>query len=256
LRLPRVDTTRLRTIALRLLIGGVLVSGATSLALYLLLANLKAPVPLQQTTSGLTIQQWLASYAAWSSLHSTYSAAMGYTMVATVELAVALAVLLAPRAALIASYLFLNVYFMWTSHLLSDISPQLSAGLTQLFTVQDNFFWADGGLGYFVGSSIFVLDLEALVLLGGVMGLTFLLNLGKGAKRAVLHALQAAALSLTILGAEIAYFDYPQFYMHVTQAQSLVDFLPSFNNADLLLSSVALLAASTLLLRRPRRYQP
>lgn len=254
MRLPGVDRTRLKTNTRRVLSGGLVVSGFVSLVFYLLLADLGPPAPLQKSASGVAIQQWLVAYAKWQGVHATYSTAMGLGLVASVELAVALAVLLAPRVALAASYLFLNVYFFWTSHLLSDISPHLSALLTQLITAQDDFFWKDGGLGYWVGSSIMVLDLEALVLLSAVMSLTFLLNLGKGAGRALLYSLQAAALSLTILGAEIAWFDYPQFYMHVTQAQSLVNFLPSFNNADLLLSAVALLAASTFLLRKPRRY--
>jgi len=198
------------------LLGGLAVSAGASLVFYVILAVNPRPPPVPYGAPSASIQTWIAAYAHWSNLNATYSRALGFGLVAAVEFAVLLAVLIAPRLALVVSFVLLNVYFSWTSHLLSDISPLLSDGLTQVITWQDNFFWADGGLGYLVGSSIIVLDLEALVLLGAVMGLTFLLSLSKGARRALLLSLQMAALSMVILGAEIAWFDYPQFYMHVT----------------------------------------
>ena len=245
----KLSAAKVKRAARLVLIGGLVVSAAVSLTFYLLIQSHQQPAPIQAGATSTQIQSWLTDYANWTSTNATYSRCLGFGLVAAVEFGVVLLVLRSPRLALVASFILLNLYFTWTSHLLSDISPQLSDGLTQLITVQDDFFWANGGLGYFVGSSIFVLDLEALILLGGVMGLTFVLNLSKGSRRAVLLATQMAALSMVILGGEIAWFDYPQFYMHVTQAQSLVHFLPEFNNADLLLSAVALFAATTFLLR-------
>jgi hypothetical protein len=145
------------------------------------------------------------------------------------------------------SLYLLKLYIAWTSHLLADVSRPLATEVTRLLVSQVNYYpWAN--LGYLAGKPLVLTDLEALAVLGVFMASAFQLSLGQGKNRALLLSVQAAALTLMALGAEIAIFDYNEFYLHVTQAQTLLDFAPWFSNADLLLCAVAIFATSSCLL--------
>ncbi len=252
------DTTRIRRLATYFLAGGLLVSIGLYAAFNLLLMTSHPPAPLQPGI-GVSVSEWISAYAKWQNTNLAYSEASGLSFVAALAFVVALAVFLAPkRLAFYAAFVLLNVYFAWTSHLLYDISAPLDIWVGQAIGAQANFIWTTGSLGFFFPSFVVVTDLEPLILVGLLAVLAFLLNREVGAKRAVLLALQVAALSLVILGVEIGVFDQREFNLHVTQAQALLSFEPSFTNADLLYSAIALFAVSTFLLNlrrlRTRRY--
>jgi hypothetical protein len=186
-----------------------------------------------------------------------YSQVYGLSLVAALAFIVALGVLAAPRPALFASFTMLNIYFVWTSHLLSTISLPAHDLLQQVMASQSKFLWINGGLVFFLPSDLvyfpalvtdIVIDLECLALLGILIASTLLLNLDKGVKRAVLLSSQVSGLCLAILGAQIAIFDYNDLFTHVTVAQGMLSFAPWFSNGDLLLSGAAIFAVSTCLL--------
>jgi len=177
-------------------------------------------------------------------------------MVGAILFATALVVVIAPRLALVLSFLSLNVFFAWTSHLLSAVSQPLASEVSHIIGLQDGLIWRAFDLGIFTMYTQIVADFEGLALLALVTALIALLNRDKGRGKAMLLSLQVAAACVVILGFEIAAFDYGEFYLHVTDVQVMLHFAPWFNNADLLLSAVGLLAASSALLRQHRFRRP
>ena len=255
--MTRFNESRIRRLTTRLLTGGLLASLGLCAVFYLLTLTIHPPAPLQPGST-LSIKDWIDAYANWHNAYLSYTEAMGLSLVAALAFVVAFGIFIAPRMAFAVSFSLLNVFFLWTSHLLYDISAPLDIALGQAIASQAKFLWITGSLGYFFPSFIVIADLEPLALLGILTLLTLLLSRGKGAKRAVLLSLQVAALCLIILGTQIAIFDHNEFYLHVTQAQSMLSFVPSFTNADLLFSALAIFAVSTCLLNfrrlRPQRY--
>ena len=238
---------KVRRLEVYTLAAGILVSLTVFIVFYHLATSLPRPV---LALPGITQPSayWIAFYTNWYDTHVFYSLAYGLGIVAAIELTVILGVLLAPRLALLASVSLINIYFAWTAHVISSVSQHVSLAIGNLIVMQDNFFWANAGLGFFTASSIVVTDLEALILLGGIFALAITLNRGKGARKAVLLGLQITALSLSVYGLEIALFDHNELALHVTQSQILFKLAPSFSNADLLYSALAVLAASSCLL--------
>lgn len=255
--MTRHNETRIRRLTAFILAGGLIVSIGLCAVFYLLFVTTHPPAALQPGST-LSVKDWIDAYTNWQNTHLSYAEAYGLSLVAALGFVVAFGVFIAPRLAFLASFSLLNVYFAWTAHLLADISASLAAGVTQALISQANFLWITGSLSYFVPSFIVIVDAEVLVLLGILTASTLLSNRGEGAKRSVFLSLQVAALSLTILGTEIAIFDHNEFFLHVSQAQALLSLEPSFTNADLLLSALAIFAVSTCLLNfrrlRPQKY--
>jgi hypothetical protein len=231
-----------------LLAGGLLVSIVLCVVFYLLLVLIHPPAALRSGSAGLTIKDWLAAYANWSNNRVFYTKAYGLCLFASMGFAIAFGTFIAPRLAFFASLFSLNVYFAWTSHLLGDISGPIDHQLTLFIFGQAKFLWVTGSLAYFVPNYIVVADSEVLGLLMMVIVTTFVLNRGKGVKMAVLRSFQVGAISVAVLGAEIMLLDYNEFYLHVTQTQVVLDFMPWFTNADLLFCGLAIFAVTTCLL--------
>jgi hypothetical protein len=184
-----------------------------------------------------------------------YSELYGLSLLGALGFIVALGVYVAPRSALLASFALLNVYFAWTSHLLSDASHPFDAWLGKVIASQCQFLWVNGGLVdlfpsyfFYFPSYYVVFDLESLALFGVLVASILLLNRDMGAKRAALLSLQVAALCFAILETEIAVFDRRELFFHVTSTQQMLRFESWFTNADLLVCALAVFAVTTFLL--------
>jgi len=191
----------------------------------------------------------MAAYANWHQTNLSYGLDYRLSLVAALGFVAALGIFKYPRLALGVSFSLLNVYFAWSSSLLADISQVVGSEVTRAIYSQDGFVSASLNLRVFTGDTYVVADLEALALLAAVTASVLLLNLDKGTRGALLHSVRAAALSLTILGAEVAMFDYREFYLHVTQVQVVLGLTPWFSNADMLFFALATFAVSSCLLR-------
>jgi len=251
---------RWRTLAL--LVGGVSASILLHEVLFMLLTTTQPPAA-PPPGPGPSIGDWVGgyssyarTYSSWENTYSIYAEAYGVTMVAALGFIAALGIYTAPRLAFLASFMALNVLFVWTSLLARTLSARLNVGLGQAIVSQADLFWKIGNLAYvmpefaFPGPEQIVVDLETLGLLAMLMASTWLVNRRNGVRgrRAVLLSLRVAALSLVILCAEIAIFDPNEFFVHATQAQVLLD-LPSFTNAELFLLAVSMLVFTTFLMR-------
>ena len=213
--------------------------------LFHLLSTIGPPPAFGKPGAPTSAEGWINAYATWSQDKSEYSELSASTLLSALGFALAFGIFLAPRLALRASLVLLNLCFAWTSHLLDHVSKPLGAEVTLLMNSQDRYFWSIIGLNRITASNLAIADLEALGLLAVVATLTLLLNLGKGGKKALLLSLQVVSLCVVVLGSEIAIFDYGEFYLHVTEVQVLVNVVPWFSNADLLLSGLAIFVACT-----------
>jgi len=185
-------------------------------------------------------------YVAWYATLCTYSLAFDLGLLASTILTIALLVAYSPRLALALTFFSINLLFAWTSHLLGMISQPLAYWVSWMSTPQNTAVWY--GL-YFAGITAYLhtfAGLEGLALVGLLVGLVFKLSRDRGVRRALLASLQAVALCLMILGAEIALFDRSELYLHATSLQVFVDFVPWLSNADLFIIGAAVLGASAL----------
>ena len=214
----------------------LIVSIALSIIFYMLLSTLASGALEDPESAGY----WFA-YATYLA----YTQGYGLSILATVFFAGALVISISRRLALVMSFSLLNVLFAWTSHLFKALSGPLYSGVNAIIAYQDVLFWKVLNLGPFTRDTQVVADLEGFVLLGLLTSLVVLSKRDEGTWRAFLLSLQIAALSLVILGAEIAVFEGDVFYLHVTDIQVALEFVPWFSNADLLLSGVAVLAVSS-----------
>ncbi len=246
-RLPHGDGTGMRRPLAYLLAGGLLASLCVRGIFYLLLMTIHPPAALQPGSS-LSIKAWIEEYSNWSNAHLSYEEAYDLSLAAALAFVLAFGVFLAPRLAFAASFSLLNVFFAWTSHVIGDISISADAALRQVIFAQADFLWTTGGFAFFIPNVIIIADLDVLVMLAVLIASTLLLTGSRGVRKAVLTALQVAALSLVILGVEIAVFDNAEFNLHVTQTQTMLNFAPTFTNGDLLYSALALFAVCTFLL--------
>ena len=228
--------------------AGLLLSAALA-AIFHLLGAIHPPVAFGQPGAPTSVKAWTDAYDAWSQASLWYGVYFGLSLVAALGFVAALAILAYPRLALILSFVSLNLYFAWSSSLVAFISHSAGSWLTNAIYSQDLYILAKMNLNVFTGDTYVVADVEALALLAAATSSLFLLSLDKGARRALLLSVRAAALSLMVLGAEIAIFDNREFFLHVTQAQVVLDVAPWFSNADLLLSAVMIFALSTWMLR-------
>ena len=165
--------------------------------------------------------------------------------------------------ALIVSIFLLNLYFAWTSHTI-DGYPGIKTEVVKFARYQMQLF---GVSSYFIayGTSFCLqqgtscslivathsfIDVECISLICVVFVSTFLLFYRKGfAKRSIIRALQIGSLSVTPLGIEIYIFDRSEFFIHasfITERD-----LSWFSNADLLLLSIFVFVAATVLNRFP-----
>lgn len=241
------NETRTRRLRAGVLVGGVSASLVVWAAFYVVLFVSHPPAPLKPGST-LSIGVWIESYDAWQKATISYSNICAWSLMAGLGFVVALGVFVAPRWALPTSFSWLNVNFAYTSGALRAVSFPLYNAVGQALLSESHYLWIAGRLAYFLPSYYVVFDLESLTLLGITAVSTFVLTRVLGAKRAVLLSFQVASLSLAILGTEIAIFDSVQLSYHVTTSQALLSFFPWFSNADLLISAVAILAASSCLL--------
>jgi hypothetical protein len=152
----------------------------------------------------------------------------------------------------VGSFVLLNVYFAWDSRLLTAISPDLFSIVNAPIHWQIMALWKYFDLARFSPYAYIVADIENLALLIILVTSVAWLSRGRGFGAAVLRSMQVAALCLAIFGVELALLDCPEFSMHVTDFQESFNFLSWFSNADMLVASLAVLMASTLLLNRSR----
>jgi len=148
------------------------------------------------------------------------------------------------------SVVIINLYFVWTSHVLSGY-PSLRASISHFAATQMTLLgvksWFGGTGGLAVREFI---DYEVVALTLAIAASSFLLFFHRGLKKATLRMLEVGSLSVLPLGIEIYIFDHGEFYIHASVAQVKGGFLPWFTNADLLyLSAGILLVAAGIELR-------
>ena len=237
------------------LAAGLSASVLCCLAFYLLLATQHGVGNLGGSgTPGYA--ERLSRYTAWLYARIEYKRGYAFSFLGVLVFAAATALSLFPTAAKRASFLLLNLYFAWTSHIVSDVSQPAAKELSNLISIQDIYLWRSLDLTSITANTQVVADFEALAMFGILTALTAIGSLESGKSRAALLGIQAAALALVMLGAEIAIFDYREFYLHVTDAQVLLSLAPWFTNADLLVSGLVVLVASSSLLRFHRFGHP
>ncbi len=222
-----------------------------SAGLYLLLRATNPPPPYGHPGAPTSIRVWTESYASWSQASQSYGLDFALSLLAPFSFLAALGVMRFPRAAFVTSFSLLNLFFAWSSHVIASISFWLQSGLTQAVSSQDFFLLTSLRLFLFTGNAYVVADAESLALLAGVVASAFLLGRDRGRRRALVLSTWAASLCLVILGIEIAVFDYRELFLHVTQAQVVLDLAPWFSNADLLFSALLVFSLASLSLRRP-----
>lgn len=196
--------------------------------------------------------KFATAYASWYATRAAYAQVFQASGIAAGLFTLALFVLIAPRVAVVISFVSLNVFFAWTSHLFDAAYQPLGTELTNVITMGDVLVWRVLGLASLSLDTQVVADLEGIAALVLMTALIASLNRHEGTGKALLLALQVAAGCMVILGIEIAAFDYSEFYLHVTGLQLTLNLAPWFTNADLLFSSVAVLAASVGLSRQRR----
>jgi len=242
----------LRARPMVVVVGGMLASVALSVLLYSVSSLLHPPSPYGQPGAPATVGAWIAAYASWSEVNGDLAVGFRACIVAAVSFAVAAGVLLRPRAMFVASFALLNVYFAWTSSAIKALSVTLELDMTRIIYNQDGSVLALLNLGVVTGNTYVVADLEALAFLTTVAASVLVMNFREGYRRAAVRALRAVAGCFVILGAEIALFDYKEFYLHATQTQSAFGWATWFTNADLFLVGLVLLASTTYALRLGR----
>lgn len=247
---PRVKRTLQWT-----LLMGVIASGLSSVVFYYLMTHVPNPAIFTEYWKDVTTAQWVAAYTKWQDTMSLYTDSYGASTLATLGFAVAIGIYYFPKAALVASFSLLNLFFAWTSHVFWFVSMPFANALINWMTIQDTFIWNLIDLRFGGGSTLVVADGEALAMLTIFAGLVLLFALQKGLWRALLRSLQAVAVSCMILGAEILVFDNSEFDLHVTQIQASFGISVWFTNADLLYSGTAIFLASTVLFYLPRLQQ-
>jgi hypothetical protein len=202
--------------------------------------------------SALGSYQSGSDYPAWYAVHSYYSLGYDIGLLGGSIFAIALIAVISLRLALAFSFAALNLLFAWSSRVLATISQSLDSQLNWLSSPQNGLMW-DGPYYFRLTTYLrMVAGIEGLSLIGLLVASVVLLNRYKGAWRALLSSMQVSALCLVILGGEIAVFDSRELYLHVSNFQASVNFIPWFSNADLLITGLAMLAGSSLLLRLQR----
>lgn len=232
-----------------LLAGGLVVSAGLCAALYALVALIHPPAAFGHPGSPPTVDQWISSYATWSSENAGLTTGYRAFLLVAIGFASALAVFTRPRGSLVVAFAALNVYFAWSSSTFAFFSKELEHVVSQSIYLQDGYVLSYFDLRVYTGDTYIVADLEALAFLAVVMGASLVLKIGDGLKTAALHAVRAGAACFLILGTEIALFDYREFYLHLTQTQAAFGLATWFTNADLFLVGLVVLAATTYGLR-------
>src|ERR1700757_1629007 len=154
------------------------------------------------------------------------------------------------KAAAISSLVLLNIYLAWDSAFLRAISPDLFYLVNAPIQWQNMFLYQHLGLDKVSAYAYIVTDLENLALLLILVASVAWLGLGRGKGHALLRSTQVAALCIVSFGVQLWLFDCGEFSMHVTDLQESLNVFPWFSNADMLLTSLLVLATSTLLLNR------
>jgi len=202
--------------------------------------------------SGVGDYQSGSDYVAWHAVRSYDSLGYDIGLFGASISAIALIAVVSLRLALAFSFAALNVLFAWSSRVLTMASQPLDSELNWLSSPQNKLMW-DGPYYFRLTTYLrMVAGIEGLSLIGLLVASVVLLNRYKGTWRALLSSMQVSALCLVILGVEIAVFDSRELYLHVSNFQAFVNFIPWFSNADLLITGLAMLAGSSLLLRLQR----
>jgi hypothetical protein len=155
---------------------------------------------------------------------------------------------------LTASVVIVNLYFAWTSHVLSGY-PSVRASISSFAVAQMNLI---GAWSWFIGAGTKgtaireFIDYEVVAFTLAIAASSFLLFLNHSLKKATLRMLEIGSLSVLPLGLEIYVFDYREFWIHASIAQVKAGFLPWFSNADLLFLTVGTLSIAAVIELRGR----
>ncbi len=203
----------------------------------------------------------LASYALFTALGGYQSAAqsgysLGYDLgiFGATMFGIGLIFAVSLRLAAAFSFVTLNLLFAWSTRVLSRVTRPLDSDINWLSSPKNGLIWEGASSASLTRYLRAAAGLEGLLLLGVLVTSVALLNRNKGVWRALLRASQVAALCFVILGAQIVAFDGQELFIHVSNLQVFTGFIPWFDNADLLVTALAALVASSALLRleRPR----
>ena len=241
---------RARGVGNVILMAGLVFSVSICSILYLLAMTVHPPPPFGAPGASTSLAAWADAHANWGQTSRSYSLDFGLSLLGPPGFAVGLGVLNFPRAAFVVSFSLLNIFFAWTDWAFASIWKPLADGLTTAISAQDYFILSKLNLLPFFGTTLVVADAEALTMLCVVITSVFLMTRKRGKTRAATLSLWAASLSLMVFGIEIAAFDHRELYLHVTQAQVVLNIAPWFSNADLFLSALAVFGLTSMLLRR------
>lgn len=147
------------------------------------------------------------------------------------------------------SFVALNLLFAWSTRVLSMVTRPFDSDINWLSSPKNGLIWDGAAHSDFTRYLRTAAGLEGLLLLGVLVASIALLNRGKRTWRALLSASQAGSLCLVVLGAQVAAFDRQELYLHVSNLQVFIGFIPWFDNADLLVTALSVLVASSALLR-------
>ena len=146
---------------------------------------------------------------------------------------------------LLVSGLSLNIYFVWTAHVLEKEIGALLLLRTLVFTAIYDAISL--GIPY-------PQDFVCLGLLVTTIATTFFLAVPRGIKLAVVRATQVGSLVMMPLGLEVYLFDRSEYGLHFTLAQQSFG-LAWFTNADLLYLSTIVFVGTTALLFLSRQHR-
>jgi hypothetical protein len=156
--------------------------------------------------------------------------------------------------ALAVSVVIVNLYFVWTSHVLSGyqyVRSYISGFAAAQMNLINAWPWFTGAgtKGTMVREFI---DYEVVAFSLVIAASSFLLFVHRGLKKATLRMLEIGSLSVLPLGVEIYIFDYGEFWIHASIAQVKAGFIPWFTNADLLFLSAGILSVTAIIELRSR----
>jgi len=152
------------------------------------------------------------------------------------------------------SVVIINLYFAWTSHVLSGYQ-YVRTDISNFAAYQMNLI---GAWSWFAGVGTRgtmireFIDYEVVGLTLVLAASSFLLFLHRGLRKAALRMLEIGSFSVLPLGVEIYIFDYGEFWIHASIAQAKSGFLAWFTNADLTFLAIGTLFVTALIELRHR----
>lgn len=151
---------------------------------------------------------------------------------------------------IVVSFVEVNLYFAWTSHVLSAFQP-IRADIERFADYQSTLF----GLTQLLGMPLpkggtetrIVIDYTVVLFVAVAALSAFFLSVRRSFASGMVRMLQVGSLVVMPLGIEIYIFDRREFWIHASIAQVKTGFIPWFSNADVLFASIGVFFSATVL---------